>query len=421
MAGDRSSRTEKPTPRKRKEAREEGRVPRTSEPIKWSGVLLATMLVPWVGAMVVDRLAALLADVGTVMSRPEDADAARVLGDGLWIVAVGAAPTLVLGFVLTVFGRSVQGGVVFAPKALKPKWSRLSPKQGLKRIFSTRGLWETAKATLRLVVIGAVVVTSTVSLSKELSNGLRHELATTVPYIGGRIVDMVQIVALVGIVLGLADYAFQRWSSERDLRMTKHEVKRDLKNAEGDPLLKSRLRSAQTEMSRNRMLAQVGNATVLVVNPTHVSVAIGYDGGDSVPRVLAKGADHLAFALRRQADEHGVPVVESVPLARALWSSVEVGSSIPRELYEAVALVLAFVFRLRGPAWADQVHRLRIPVPDGFVTDEAWAGTERDGAGTREGANTGAGRDDADLDIGPTRMGRASARARDGTTPGALR
>ncbi|MCP3911096.1 MAG: EscU/YscU/HrcU family type III secretion system export apparatus switch protein [Actinomycetia bacterium] len=368
---DRSSNTERATPKRRKQARSEGQVPRTGEPIQWAMVLIATLLLPSSMA----RGTAELRRILVTMARADDPASAEVITSALppamaaviWIVG----PLFAFAMVVGIVGRVAQGGWVFAPKALKPKLQRVSPAAGLKRVFSAKALWDTAKSLMRLVIIIAVSVPVVTGLSGELSSGSRLPFGVAVPHVGGRVLELVQIIAATGFILGMADYSFQRWQHERDIKMSKDEIKREHKESEGDPLLRSRVRSVMASMSRNRMLADVGEASVVVVNPTHVAVALGYSGGNSVPSVVAKGGDKLAARIRERAEEESVPIVESIPLARALYKHVKVGDPVPPPLYEAVAVVLAHVFRLRGPRWRGQVHHVRTQVPDSHQGDPA--------------------------------------------------
>ncbi|MCP5027977.1 MAG: EscU/YscU/HrcU family type III secretion system export apparatus switch protein [Actinomycetia bacterium] len=373
---DRSSNTERATPKKRKQARSEGQVPRTGEPIQWAMVLLATLILP--GSMA--RGMSSLEDILVNMARADDPASTGVitgtLTPAISAVAWITGPLLVFSALFAVVGRVAQGGWVFAPKALKPKLQRISPAAGLKRMASPKALWDTTKALLRLGLIIAVSVPVVMGLAGELSTGTRLPFAIALPHVGGRVLELVQIIAATGFILGMADYSFQKWQHERDIRMSKEEVKREAKESEGDPMLRSRVRSVMASMSRNRMLSDVSDASVVVVNPTHVAVALGYGGGNSVPSVLAKGGDKLAARIRERAEESSIPIVESIPLARALYKHVKVGDPVPPPLYEAVAVVLAHVFRLRGPRWRGQVHHVRTQIPDSYRGDPAPAEAE---------------------------------------------
>ena len=234
-------------------------------------------------------------------------------------------------------------------KTLRFKASRLSPKQGLKRMLGVRAAWEALKALLKVTVIAVVVLSLARSLVPQLLAGGPLPVPVTLGVLGSGLRTLIWTVTVTGLLLALGDYVFQRRTVMKQLRMTPREIKDENRQTEGDPMVKGAIRAKQMAMSRNRMLAAVANADVVLVNPTHYAVALRYEAGRGAPRVVAKGTDALAAKIRERAREHRVPIVEDKPLARLLHRVCEVDDEVPAELYAAVARILAFVFSLRRP------------------------------------------------------------------------
>jgi flagellar biosynthetic protein FlhB len=259
-------------------------------------------------------------------------------------VAVGAA--------------AAQGGVHVATKALKPQAKRLNPVQGFKRILGPQAWWEALKTLLKTLAVGLglwwVVKTGAPSL---VASGTLP-LSATLQQTRDGVAALLRAAVLTGLALAALDVVVVRRRTNKQLRMTRREVKEEHKQTEGDPQLKGAIRSKQLAMSRNRMMSEVGKADVVLVNPTHVAVALRYDPVRGAPRVVAKGTGAVAARIRERAGEHRVPMVEDVPLARALHAQCELGQEIPADLYEAVARVLAFVMALRRRGSTGGTHRV---------------------------------------------------------------
>ena len=270
-------------------------------------------------------------------------------------------PFLGLVALVIVIALAAQGGVTLTAEPLRPKFERISPKAGFKRLLSTQSLVDTAKAVLRLVALSLLMWQI---MAGEIARFLTGTSRSPVPAgheLGAALLLLVRLAALLGLVVGIGDYAYQRWKVGKQLKMTKDEVKRENKNTEGDPMLRGRRRQIHARVSRNKMLAAVGEASVVVVNPTHISVALSYASG-AVPKVVAKGEDELALRIREKAFEAGVPVVECRPLARLLNEVIEVGDEVPAHLYEAVAIVIAFVMRVPESALGRTVRQVTVPL-----------------------------------------------------------
>ena len=361
---DQAQKTEKPTPRRLREARRKGQLPRSVDLVQWSTLLVASFLVPSVIRAVLGRIETRLATSLSLASAGEvgSALAATATMAGAALVALG--PILLLVVVTSIAGMAAQGGLVVSTDPLKPKLERVSPKAGLKRLFSLQSLVEATKAIVRLVVLTTVTAAVLVAAASEYLFTGGFGLSTSTGLLIDQVLLVLRISALIGTVIGLADYGFQRWQSMRRLRMTRKEVTDEQRNAEGDPMIRSRRRAAHAKLSRNKMLSAVGDASVVIVNPVHYAVALRYSGSDDgpvdTPEVVAKGTDSLAWRIRDRADGAGVPIIESPPLARALHATVDVGDRIPPEFYEAVAIVLAFVLRRRGRP-TNVARRVNVP------------------------------------------------------------
>ena len=362
---DRDQRTEQPTPKRLQDAREKGQVPRSRE-LAGTAVMVsgaATLLLA--GGFLAGGLESVMR-AGMSIDRIALADpTAAVTAFAAAIVEAGLALAPLLGVVTLVamLAPLATGGFVFSGKALGPDLSRLNPLQGLKRVFGVQGLAELAKALAKFVVVGG---TAALVVWWLLPDMMRLAAMPTARALQGA----VWLLGLAGLLMSAAlvlvaavDVPFQVWSHKRNLRMTRREVLDELKQTEGRPEVRSRVRAAQRELARRRMMQDVPRADVVVTNPTHYAVALKYEPGRMrAPRVLAKGRDLVALEIRRVAAEHGVPLFEAPPLARAIHATTEIGREIPAGLYLAVAQVLTYVYQLR--AARGDASRVRRPSPE---------------------------------------------------------
>jgi len=335
--------TEKATPHRRLEARREGRSARSQEiavAASLGGALIAMRTLLPGGAQVLRD-----ETVGILAHLPSQAVPLGQLTDsGVRIAAALVAPFLAVGVAAALVAGVAQGGFRVSLKSAKPKLSNLSPRRGLERLKPATAAWGLGKELVKLTLLTALLWGPLVAFTRELGGGLGHGLSTTVDQAG----DVLTRAAGLAIVIAGADYAYQRRSFSKSLRMSKEEVKQESKNSEGDPLIKGQRRRRAMEMSRKRMLSNVAGADIVVTNPTHFAVALRYGDGDAAPRVVAKGTQKMAARIRREAYRHGVPVTEDRPLARALYRRCTVGQYVPATLYEAVAIVLALAYRRLG-------------------------------------------------------------------------
>lgn len=347
-----TDRTEKATPKRRQKARDEGSVPRSPDfdaaILLWGNLFLFLGLGSATVALMGQQVAYFLGKA--LPGALAEGNRLPLLRDVLQILARIVLPFLGLNLLVALAAGFAQRGFSFSAKPLGPKFDRLNPAQGFKRIFSVRALVEMLKSVIKFSLLAAVAYGVLADRVPILLGTLRLPLGEALSLFQATLLILYRNVMLAMLVLALADFAWQRYSFEKSIRMTKQEVKDESKDAEGSPEVKRHQRSVMLTTARRRMLAQVPKATVVVTNPTHVAVALRYDERTAAPVCVAKGLDHLALNIRERAREAGVPILERPELARALYRSVDVDKPIPRELYQAVAQVLAFIYRLRGAA-----------------------------------------------------------------------
>ncbi|MGA8256576.1 MAG: EscU/YscU/HrcU family type III secretion system export apparatus switch protein [Nocardioides sp.] len=347
--------TEKPTPKRRKEARKEGQVARTQELGAWLAMLAAAMAMPLLVGRELEALTQLMKRALRTIENPTAADATEVLRDGgmhaLFTLLILSAGVLLISVAATL----AQGGFYLATKAVKPKLSKLDPIKGAKRVFGPHSLWEGAKMLVKCTIVAAMVW-SAMNAMMPLIGGLVAP-AVVLSAVGDHALGLLRNVAVAGVVMAALDFLVQKRRIGKQTRMSKHEVKQENKQSEGDPLIKGAIRARQLAAARNRMMGDVPTADVVLVNPTHVAVALRYEAERGAPVVVARGAGAIAAKIREAATENDVPLVQDVPLARALYSSTEVGQEIPAELFAAVAHVLAFVISRRTRGALGGSHR----------------------------------------------------------------
>ena len=336
---DRTDRTEQATGRQRQKALEKGQVARSRELVSMAstgGVVLA--IVFWGGGAMAN-LSGMMRRLLTLQYGMEPIGAIRAAGIETIFLLL---PFLLAAAALAICGSVVQGGVVLKPFELK--FSQLNPMEGLKRIFSTKGLIELGKNLLKLGVGGYVTYIAIRNEIVLLPSLLQLEFAEAVRVAGSMILKAILTGFSFFFVISVLDYFIQRWQHEQSLMMTKTEVKDEYKEIEGNPQVKARLRTLMRDLARKRMMRDVPKATVVITNPTHLAVALKYDGKSmDAPKIVAKGADLVAEKIREIARRNGVPIIEDKPLARSLYK-LDLGASVPEELYRAVARILAQIF-----------------------------------------------------------------------------
>jgi len=343
--------TEVPTEKKRRESREEGQVAFSKE--LSSAALLAGIVLTLVATspIILDAMRQLMSQIFRDLAQSEELSIDSIFtlsGEIFYIILPAFAPFVAVIIFVGIFASVLQVGVQITFKAISPKFNKISPLTGLKRLFSSQSLADFLKSMAKLIIVGFVGYLTYIDKITEL-NGLSVSTPESILIYNFTVVaEVAGKIVLALVAIAIFDYFYQRWHHEQQLMMTKQEVKDETKQTEGDPQLKARIRQIQREMSNARMMQEVPKADAVIVNPTHFSVAILYDRDVmTAPEVIAKGADHLALRMRTVARENNVPILERPELARDLYANVEIGDDIPERFYKAIAEILAFVYRLR--------------------------------------------------------------------------
>jgi len=358
---DSQERTEKATPKRMKEVRSKGQLSKSQDLTAWLGVAAAGVMLPATISAGADAGNIQVFDIAKITAHPDPQTAVKMLGDSMGSILTTLTPLLVAIALVILLGSAVQGGIHI--KKFEGKFEQFNLLSGVKRTFGTQSLWEGAKALTKTAVVGIVLFTVVQSMMPVLmaAGGLPISSLLDAASSGGG--ALIQFAVVAGLGLAALDVFVVMRRNQKKTRMSKKEIKDESKNTEGDPLIKSQRRSRQLTMSRNRMMAGIGNADVVVVNPTHVAVALKYEPGKSAPRVIAKGQGEVAARIRERATEEGVPMVRDIPLARAIHAACALGQEIPVELYDAVARVLAFVMALKARGSAAGTHTMTPPAP----------------------------------------------------------
>ncbi|HPF13127.1 MAG: flagellar biosynthesis protein FlhB [Planctomycetes bacterium] len=350
-----SEKTEEATPRRIEDAREKGQVAMSNEMVVAMGLLAALLALAWVGPTLLTTSQGLVKETLDGLARAEWRTADELTFVQMMQSAGRRFILPALGVILPVYVLSLamgygQIGFRLTPKAVELDWGKLSPAKGIKKIIGLRGWVRTGMATLKISAISVAMVVALYVQREKLTSLVGLDLTVVL----SEVVRMLGRVALAGIavaiLIGVLDYAYQRFQHAKDMRMSKKELRDELKSSDGDPQVKARIRAIQRESARRRMMTDVPTATLVITNPTHFAVALRYDENDPnrAPWVVAKGMDLVAQNIKRIAKEAGVPIIEDPPLARGLHRMVEIGDEIPEDLFEAVARVLAFVLNPQG-------------------------------------------------------------------------
>jgi flagellar biosynthetic protein FlhB len=353
MSESSGEKTEKPSPKKYKDAREKGQVSKSADMVAAAGLLCVTAALARTGAGSIDRILGRLAEGLThfadgARGSIQANDVTSLIIRDCGVLFLVTAPVLATAAFVAVGGSLAQTGWVFSPQKLSPDWSRLSPANGLQRLKPSQSGLDLIKTLIAATVIGVLAY----SLGKAVlidSPRLAWMAPGAAAAEGARqLVTMLYQIGFALFAIAGADYGLQRWRFVQSLKMTKQEVRDEGKSNEGNPEVKNRVRQIQREMSKRRMLGSVKTATIVITNPTHYAVALEYRRSTmTAPVVVAKGKDLLAQKIKAIARDSGVPMVENVPLAQALYREAEVGQSIPADLFGAVAEVLAYLVRLK--------------------------------------------------------------------------
>jgi flagellar biosynthetic protein FlhB len=373
MSESSDDKTEEPTARRLEKAREDGQVARSTELSAAAVTISAVSLLFITGGYVVTKLAEKFA-AGFNFDRKLVFSSnllPAIFGHQMLEAYILIVPVLGLTVVVAIAASGATGGYLFSLKAVMPKASKLNPAAGLKRMFGVKALVELGKALLKFFLVTGVLVyvlndnIDTLNLIGKMA--LEPALATA----GKLLAKAALLITLSLVLIALIDVPFQRWQFMKQMRMSKQEIKDEMKNSEGNPEIKAQIRRRQREMSNARMIDSVKDADVVITNPEHFAVALAYDpNGDTAPILLAKGADEMAARIRAEAQKHGIEIFQAAPLARALYFTTEVDHPVPEDLYYAVAQVIAYVFNLASVRpGAAPVQRPKPTVPESMQFD----------------------------------------------------
>lgn len=352
--GEGGDKTEKATPKKLDDARKEGRVARSSDLINGFMLLLMFFVLKLFGGIMaglfLDSFVKYYNKASDISMEVFDVRQAVNLSNEIVLdIVIASLPVLIGSFVVALVGNIVQVGWKVTAKPLKPKLDRLNPIGGLKRMFSQEKVVELIKSILKVLAIALVAYNEVKDRWKFILNLYDFEFMQAVLNIFDIVLDVGIKISLIFVVIGLADFGYQKWKHLHDLRMSKQEVKDEMKQSEGDPQIKGQIRQKMREGARRRMMQDLPKADVVITNPTHFAVAVKYDKETAeAPYVLAKGADYVAANIKEIAKQNNIEIVENKPLARMLYYNVEIGDQIPPELYQMVAEVLAYVYSVKN-------------------------------------------------------------------------
>jgi len=374
MADDSSERKEEPTAQRLKKAREEGQIARSVELSTAALLVTATLFFSLAGGYMFSRLGALFTTQlqfdRKVMDKAELLPAIffQSVLDGYSLIL----PVMILLAVVAALSTVLSGGLVFSLGMLAPKFSKLNPLSGFSRMFGVKALIELVKSILKFGLIGLILWISVSNNIEDLVTLNRLDLGTAVKHAGSMILDACFWMSMGLVLIALLDVPLQQYQVNKKLKMTRQEVKDEMKNSEGRPEVKATIRRRQREMANSRMMAKVKDADVVITNPQHFAVALSYDpNSDGAPTLIAKGTDELAKRIRELAKEEGVYIFEAPELARALYFTTKLDEPIHEALYHAVAQVIAYVFSLnQSYAAGEGVIKPTLRIPDNMRYDE---------------------------------------------------
>lgn len=350
MADQDQEKTEQPTSRRREQARQEGNFAVSRELSTLFVIVAGLVVLYFCGVWIATGTGEFMQQSFSKFFRGELSvnDVSGIFSRVTFKFFLVMAPV----FCIPLLGAAsyiLQNGFSLTGKPITPDFKKLDPISGAKKLFSVNALVELVKSVLKIGILSYVVYLNVAKEWGNMPHLMEMEAVSTVTYISRVSFTIMTKTVWVLAVIAIIDYAFQRWNFEKGLRMSKEEVKEEMKEMEGDPTVKARIKSIQRDLARKRMMQDVPTADVVVTNPTHLAVALKYDKSKAdAPMVVAKGADLIAEKIREIARKHNVPVIENKPLARTLFKSVEVGTAIPVSLYKAVAEILAYVYRLKS-------------------------------------------------------------------------
>jgi len=352
-SGGGADKTEKATPKKKGDARKKGQVFQSRE---LSGSLILIIMIVTIkafGSTIYGQISQYMKKAFTQYLTMTDvldvSIIAKIFIDGILVFAKTILPMFLVAVLAALIVGYAQVGILFTFETLKPQGNRINPLSGFKRIFSVRSVVEILKSILKIVIVSWVAYSYLKSKADEVIELMSADLLNVLSFIGDAAFTVALRICFAMVILGLLDFLYQKFDYEKNLKMTKQEIKDEYKQTEGNPEIKQRIKQKQRQMSMKRMMQDIPKADVVITNPTHFAVAIKYDAQkSSAPFVVAKGQDYIALRIKQIATDNKVQIVENRPLARTLYSTVDIGEAIPLELYQAVAEILAFVYNLKN-------------------------------------------------------------------------
>lgn len=346
-----SDKTEEPTPKKKKDARKQGNIAKSAEVNKAMTFIAILVVIYMMSGSIISELQGFIVNIlsGDFSMTMNDNTIKILMFKVMMSFMKIVLPISLIIMVFGILGSLIQTGLFFSMESLKPKFSKLNPLTGLKNMFSMKAIVNLIKS---MVVICIMIYLGYSFMSKNFE-GIIKSGDIYLPYMFNIVLDLIKSIltsiTLAVAVVAVLDYGYEKFSHKKGLKMTKQEVKEEYKQMEGDPHIKGKIKQKQRQMANQRMMQAVPSSTVIVTNPTHISIAIRYEQGkDTTPIVVAKGADEVAFRIREIAKSHDIPIIENVPLARLIYKEVDIDQEIPEEMYKAVAEVLVAVYKIKN-------------------------------------------------------------------------
>ena len=346
-----SDKTEEPTPKKKKDARKQGNIAKSAEVNKAMTFIAILVVIYMMSGSIISELQGFIVNIlsGDFSMTMNDNTIKILMFKVMMSFMKIVLPISLIIMVFGILGSLIQTGLFFSMESLKPKFSKLNPLTGLKNMFSMKAIVNLIKS---MVVICIMIYLGYSFMSKNFE-GIIKSGDIYLPYLFNIVLDLIKSIltsiTLAVAVVAVLDYGYEKFSHKKGLKMTKQEVKEEYKQMEGDPHIKGKIKQKQRQMANQRMMQAVPSSTVIVTNPTHISIAIRYEQGkDTTPIVVAKGADEVAFRIREIAKSHDIPIIENVPLARLIYKEVDIDQEIPEEMYKAVAEVLVAVYKIKN-------------------------------------------------------------------------
>lgn len=341
--------TEEATPKRKADARNKGQVAKSVEINSAFIILAAFLALKLISPMIYHELSNYMRLIFSTVARSDFTIVeAHVLFIDFAIVFLKAAlPVMVVILIISLAANMLQVGFHFTLEPIMPKFEKLNPLTGFQRLFSKRSLVELVKSFIKIGVVGYFIYRFILKETMELPKLINLELIESLQLAGSLILELAFQIGTVILVLAVLDYFYQWWQHNESLKMSKQEIKEEFKQSEGNPQIKGKIKERQRAMAMQRMMQEIPKASVVVTNPTHYAVALKYEKDMAAPIVVAKGQDFLAQRIKDAAKKHGVAIVENKPLARSLYSATDIGEAVPPELYQAIAEVLAYVYRLK--------------------------------------------------------------------------